>query len=66
MNTPSSDVVPNMGANTLTGETVINQGTLSLNGGTNTLSYDNYLEVGVGGTLNLNGTCPDCVMRLFT
>ena len=52
------------GAGTLTlsqasrhaGQTVVNQGTLSLNAGTNTIAAQNYLFVAKGATVNLNGT----------
>jgi autotransporter-associated beta strand protein len=53
---PLSDVISGMSANTMTGQTVIAQGTIVLSGGTNTLSFDNTLEISPGGTLNLNGT----------
>jgi hypothetical protein len=47
------------------GPDVIDQGTIKLNGGTNTLSFDNYLEISPGGTLDLNGTS-QMVYGLFT
>ena len=65
LNSPSSYVIPGMSGNTLTGQFAVNQGTLLLNGGTNTISYDNFLEVGLGGTLDLNGTS-QYVEGLFT
>ncbi len=44
ISSPRSYVIAGMGGNTMTGQTVITQGTLTLSGGTNTLSFDNYLE----------------------
>jgi len=43
------------GANNLLGVTYVNQGTLLLNGGANTLPYNQELVVNNGGTLDLNG-----------
>ncbi|MGC4007429.1 MAG: autotransporter-associated beta strand repeat-containing protein [Pirellulales bacterium] len=52
-------------ANTLNMQTVVNQGTLKLAGGNNTLGMNNYLEVGVGGTVDLNSTS-QYVQGLYT
>ncbi len=54
--TPASAIpfLSGMSANTLTGQYVLNQGTLRLQGGTNTLPANNYLALN-GGTLDLNG-----------
>lgn len=38
-----------------TGQTVVNQGTLLLNAGNNTIAAQNYLAVGKGGSVNLLG-----------
>ena len=38
-----------------TGQTVVNAGTLNLNNGNNTIQFANYLTLGPGSTLNLNG-----------
>ncbi len=65
LSSPMSELLPTMGGNTMTGQTAVNQGTLVLNGGTNTLSYDNYLEVGLGGTVDLNGNV-QTVFSLFS
>ena len=46
----------NISLNSLNLQTVVNQGTLKLNGGINTLGANNFLTVGAGGTLDLNGT----------
>lgn len=37
------------------GQTVLNAGTLDLNGGNNTIRYANYLSMASGSVLNLNG-----------
>jgi autotransporter-associated beta strand protein len=49
------------------GQTVINAGTLSLSGPNtaNTIQYTNYMEIGAGATLNLNGNT-QIVTDLFT
>ncbi|NBV53936.1 MAG: hypothetical protein EBR83_10540, partial [Verrucomicrobia bacterium] len=67
LSTPTSGIagLTAMGVNTMSGQTVINGGTLKLNGGTNTLAANNYLEVGLGGSLDLNGTS-QYVFGLFT
>ncbi|EDY20580.1 autotransporter-associated beta strand repeat protein [Chthoniobacter flavus Ellin428] len=65
LSAPASYVYTNNSGNTLTGLTIINGGTLKLNSGTNTLSYNNFLEVGLGGTLDLNGNS-QYVEGLFT
>jgi autotransporter-associated beta strand protein len=44
-----------MAASTYTGQWVLNQGTLKLAGGINTIAQNNFLEIGVGATLDLNG-----------
>jgi autotransporter-associated beta strand protein len=51
--------------NTMSGQTVINQGTIVLAGGKNTLQANNYLEIGLGGTLDLNGNSQQ-VFGFFT
>ncbi|CAN5238168.1 hypothetical protein BH11PLA2_BH11PLA2_09590 [soil metagenome] len=51
--------------NTLVLQTVVNQGKLILNGGTNTLGASNFLEVGASATLELNGNS-QYVSGLFT
>ncbi|MCX6839396.1 MAG: autotransporter-associated beta strand repeat-containing protein [Verrucomicrobia bacterium] len=60
---PSSSVIPGVGGNIAGGQTVINQGTLRMNGGNNTLYFNNFLSL-VGGTLDLNGNAQ--TSRLFT
>ncbi|MEA3207689.1 MAG: hypothetical protein QOE70_746 [Chthoniobacter sp.] len=42
--------------NFFTGQTVVNQGTLKLAGGTNTLFFNNYMHLGAGATLDITGT----------
>ncbi len=51
--------------NSMSGQTVINQGTLKLNGGTNTIQANNYMQINQGGTLDLNGNSQQ-VFGLFT
>jgi autotransporter-associated beta strand protein len=51
--------------NMLNMQTVVNQGTLKLNGGLNTLGANNFVEVSPGGTLDLNAT-HQYVLGLFT
>jgi autotransporter-associated beta strand protein len=67
LSTPKSALggLTNVSVNTLNMQTAVNQGTLTLNGGTNTLGANNFLAVGPGGTLNLNGTS-QYVRGLFT
>lgn len=67
LSTPLSQLpgLTTMGANSLSGQTVINQGTLKLNGGTNTIQANNFIEISVGGTLDLNGNSQQ-VLGLFT
>jgi autotransporter-associated beta strand protein len=60
---PSASVIPGVGGNIAGGQTVINQGTLRMNGGNNTLYFNNFLSL-VGGTLDLNGNAQ--TSRLFT
>jgi len=47
------------------GQTVINSGTLKLSSGNNTIQYANYMAVGSGATLDLNGNA-QLVTDLFT
>jgi autotransporter-associated beta strand protein len=54
---PLSPVV-GMAATTLTGQTVVTQGTLRLAGGTNTLAPNNYLNVGPGATVDYSRMRP--------
>lgn len=65
--TPTSTIagLTGMGVNTMSGQTVINQGTLVLNGGKNTIAPGNFLEVSLGGTLDLNGTSQQ-ILSLFS
>ncbi len=49
----------------MTAMTVVNQGTLKLSTLSNTLSFDNFLYVGAGGTVDLNGSS-QYVETLFT
>ncbi|MDB5321386.1 MAG: hypothetical protein JWN40_3017, partial [Phycisphaerales bacterium] len=67
LSTPTSTItgLSGLSANTLNLQTVVNQGKLVLNGGKNTLGANNYLEIGAGGTLDLNGTS-QYVLGLFT
>jgi len=44
-----------IGTNSMSGQFVLNQGTLKLAGGTNTIQANNFLALGVGATLDLNG-----------
>jgi hypothetical protein len=52
---PPSSPVAGMAASTYTGQWVLNQGTLKLAGGINTIAQNNFLEIGLGATLDLNG-----------
>lgn len=54
----------NTGINNYSGQLVINQGTLKLNGGTNTIQANNFMAIN-GGTLDLNGNIQQ-VLGLFT
>lgn len=67
LSTPLSNIpgLTALSANTLNMQTVVNQGTLRLAGGTNTLGANNFLHVSAGGTLDLNGTS-QYVQGLFT
>jgi autotransporter-associated beta strand protein len=67
LHTPVSAIpgLVNAGTNSMSGQLVINQGTLKLDGGTNTIQANNFLEIGVGGTLDLNGRS-QYVLGLFT
>jgi autotransporter-associated beta strand protein len=66
--TISSPVAPipgiSTGGNTYSGQLVINQGTVKLNGGTNTIQANNFVSLD-GGTLDLNGNA-QTVLGLFT
>ena len=67
LSTPKSTIggLTAMSANTLNMQTVVNQGTLKLDGGTNVLGVNRYLEVGPGGELDLNGNA-QVVQGLYT
>ncbi|TCO93623.1 autotransporter-associated beta strand protein, partial [Chthoniobacter flavus] len=67
LSTPLSLIpgLTSMSANSMSGLTVINQGTIKLNGGKNTLLANNFMEIGLGGTLDLNGNSQQ-VEGLFT
>ncbi|MGB8170580.1 MAG: hypothetical protein WCF18_23960, partial [Chthoniobacteraceae bacterium] len=67
LSSPTSSIpgLTGLSVNSLSGLTAINQGTLKLAGGTNTIQANNFLEIGVGGTLDLNGTS-QYVLGLFT
>jgi len=67
LSTPTATIggLTALSRNTLNMQSVVNQGTLVLNGGTNTLGTNNYLEVGTTGTLDLNGTS-QYVLGLYT
>ncbi|GEP44951.1 autotransporter-associated beta strand repeat-containing protein [Brevifollis gellanilyticus] len=52
------------GINNYSGQLVINQGTLKLNGGTNTIQANNFMAIN-GGTLDLNGNTQQ-ILSLFT
>ena len=60
---PGASAITGVGGNIAGGQTVINQGTLRMNGGNNTLYFNNFLSL-VGGTLDLNGNAQ--TSRLFT
>ncbi len=65
LNAPQSYIFANNSADTMTGLVAVNEGTLKLSSLTNTLSFNNFLEVGLGGTLDLNGSS-QFVEALFT
>ncbi|MDB6076147.1 MAG: Autotransporter-associated beta strand repeat protein, partial [Verrucomicrobiaceae bacterium] len=52
---PPATAIPGVPANLSTGLFVINQGTVALGGGNNSIQFNNFMELGFGGTLNLNG-----------
>ncbi len=57
LNAPSNSAgYANLSGQTLTGNFVINAGTLKLGGGNNTLTPNQFLIVAPGATLDLNGT----------
>lgn len=62
--TPPSSPITGRGASTISGNAVINDGTVVLNGGNNTLAATNFLILGPTGTLDLNGNSQ--VGRLMT
>ncbi|MBB5031378.1 autotransporter-associated beta strand repeat-containing protein [Prosthecobacter vanneervenii] len=65
LSTPQSSISGlTTGVNSLSGQFVINQGTLVLNGGKNTLQANNFIAIN-GGTLDLNGNSQQ-VLALFT
>jgi len=51
--------------NLFTGQLTINDGTVTLSGGNNTISYNNYVNLEPGATLDLNGTS-QFTFALFT
>ena len=53
--TAPSSPIAGRGANTVSGNATINDGTVILNGGNNTLAVTNFIILGPTGTLNLNG-----------
>ena len=63
--TPPSSSITGRGASTITGNGNINNGTVILNGGNNTLVANAFLNVAAGGTLDLNGNA-QLVRSLFT
>lgn len=67
LSTPTSSFgsLNGLSLNTLSMQTVVNQGTLVLSGGANTLGTNNFLHVSPGGTLDLNGGS-QYVQGLFT
>ncbi len=65
---PDRSTIPGLtaiGLNSMSGQLVINQGTIKLAGGTNTVQPGNFLSLGIGGTLDLNGNS-QFVGALFT
>jgi autotransporter-associated beta strand protein len=62
--TSSIDGLVGMSVNSLSGQMMINQGTVVLNGGKNTIQANNYLALS-GGSLDLNGTSQQ-ILSLFT
>ena len=60
-----SPVYAGLSANSFNSLTAINQGTLRLNGGTNTLFPNNFVHLSPGATLDLNGNS-QYVQTLFT
>jgi autotransporter-associated beta strand protein len=66
LSTPIStiDGQSGMSMNTYSGQFVINQGTVVLNGGKNTIQANNFLSLN-GGTLDLNGNSQQ-ILGLFT
>ena len=63
--TPALSPINNRTGNTLTGNGNINSGTVVLNGGNNTLSANQFMNVASGATLDLNGNS-QLVRTLFT
>ncbi len=55
LSSATSAAVAGMSQNLATGQVVINQGTVRLAGGTNTLAYNNFLSIQDSGVLDLNG-----------
>ncbi|MGB8169102.1 MAG: hypothetical protein WCF18_16515, partial [Chthoniobacteraceae bacterium] len=67
LTTPTSALAAfsGMSVNSLSGLTAINQGTLKLAGGKNTIQPGNFLEISTDGVLDLNGTSQQ-VLGLFS
>ncbi|MEI9894790.1 MAG: autotransporter-associated beta strand repeat-containing protein [Chthoniobacter sp.] len=62
---PLANYIYGNSGNTMVGQTIVNGGTLKLNGGTNTLYYDGFLQISPGATVDLNGNS-QYVEALFT
>ncbi len=68
LSTPTATTIAGLtgySANTANWQTTVNRGTLALDGGTNTLAANTFLQVGAGGTLDLRGNA-QYVSGLFT
>ncbi|MCX6847485.1 MAG: autotransporter-associated beta strand repeat-containing protein [Verrucomicrobia bacterium] len=60
---PTASAITGVAGNVAGGQTLINQGTLKMAGGNNTIYFNNFLSLNLGGTLDLNGTAQ--TSRLF-